>query len=209
VEWYHPGFDHHALMDEVCDLIDSVLGAQNRRRLTYRDAFREGLGIDPAAADIAELRARVTAGGLSSTRAGELDRDGCLDFLFGAELQPVLGAGVVCIHDFPAGQAALARIRDSEQTAERFEVFVNSVELANGYHELADPREQARRMESDIAERKRRGLPLVPVDDALLDALRAGLPDCSGVALGFDRLLMLAERKCTLAEVLAFPLAGP
>ena len=205
LEWYRPGFDHHRLMDEVDELLQAVLGVAAGERISYGDAFRRYAGIDPHAASDSELRSRVTALGVAGV--AELDRDDLLNLLLSHIVEPRLGAGRPSfLFDYPASQAALARVRPGDPpVAERFEVFVGGLELANGFHELADPAEQRRRFEADLAERRQRGLPEVPVDERLLAALASGLPDCAGVALGVDRLVMLRTGARDIADVIAFP----
>ena len=138
------------------------------------------------------------------------DRDGRLDLLLSLVVEPRLPRErPTFVYDYPASQAALARLRsgpDGVAVAERFEVFAGGLELANGFHELADAGEQRRRFEADLARRRAAGLPAVPIDERLLAALAAGLPDCAGVAVGFDRLVMLAAGAGAIGEVLAFPL---
>jgi lysyl-tRNA synthetase class 2 len=137
----------------------------------------------------------------------ELDDDDWLDLVAGELVYPALGQhGIAFVYDYPANQAALARIRpDEPPVAERFEAFVRGVELANGFHELADPDEQRRRFEGDLERRRDDGLPMVPMDEHLLQALGQGFPDCAGVALGFDRLAMLATDAVSVENVIAFP----
>ncbi|HLW74292.1 MAG TPA: amino acid--tRNA ligase-related protein, partial [Gammaproteobacteria bacterium] len=137
----------------------------------------------------------------------ELDLNGWLDLLAGELVYPALGqGGLTFIYDYPASQAALARVRPGEPpVAERFEAFLQGVELANGFHELTDAAEQRRRFEQDRARRKAEGLMDVPLDERLIAALAEGLPECSGVALGFDRLVMIAAGAGSLQDVLAFP----
>lgn len=208
LEWYRPGWDHHRLMDEVDALLQRTLGVGPGERLTYREAFEGHLGIDPHTASAADLarRAREAGPGEVPGLAAD-DRDGWLHLLLSHAVEPRLGRGrPTFLHDFPASQAALARVRPgSPPLAERFEVYVEGVELANGYHELADPDEQRRRFAADLARRRALGLPEVPMDERLLAALAAGLPPCAGVALGFDRLVLLALGAKELAEVVAFP----
>ena len=209
LEWYRPGWDHLALMDEVETLLNGLLGTGTARRVTYREVFRDALGLDPFDSP-RELLAEAAAGsGLSGETAAGIDRDGCLDFLFSTAVQPALaGTRLAFVHEFPASQAALARIRpDNPAVAERFEAFVDGVEVANGYRELSDAREQRRRFEADLARRRGLGLPEPPVDERLLAALEAGLPPCAGVAVGVDRLVMVAAGAQRIDEVLAFPLA--
>jgi len=211
LEWYRPGFDHHLLMDEVEELVGALLGAPPSERLTYAEAFRSRAGVDPFSDPVTRLAAaaREAAGG-AVPELGE-DRDAWLDLLMAVSVAPALGRGrPAFVHDFPAPQAALARVREptpegGPAVAERFELFVEGIELANGFHELADPAEQRSRFEADLARRRARGLPEPPIDERLLAALATGLPDCSGVALGFDRLVMLTAGAAALAEVVAFP----
>ena len=212
LEWYRPGWDHHQLMDEVEALLRTTLpelvGEQAGARLTYREAFLRHAGIDPFEADAATLQRRAGELGVAaSNAAADWPREEWLHLLLATVVEPQLGRGeVTFIHDFPAAEAALARVRaEDPPVAERFEAFVAGVELANGYHELADPAEQRRRFDHDLAARRERGLPAVPADDRLLAALTQGLPDCAGVALGFDRLVMLALGADTIDDVLAFP----
>lgn len=207
LEWYRPGFDHHHLMDEMDELMGTLLGTSLALRMTYREAFAGQLGVDPFAATAAELLGLARTMGLSG--GTDLERDACLDFLFSLGVQPCLAdRGAVLIHDFPASQAALARIRAGvPPVAERFELFVGGVELANGYHELASAGEQRSRFEAELARRRARGLAQPPVDERLLAALAHGLPDCAGVALGVDRLVMVAAGAGHIDEVIAFPLS--
>ena len=177
-------------------------------RLTYHEAFQRHVGIDPHSSTLSELiaaaRNRI---GKSVPDLGD-DRDGWLDLLMSHVIEPDLGrSGPTFIHDYPASQAALARIRPGDPpVAERFEAWVEGIELANGYHELTDPVEQRRRFKADLSTRSERGLPVVPVDDRFLEALESGIPDSSGVALGVDRLVMLAAGAERIDEVIAFPL---
>jgi lysyl-tRNA synthetase class 2 len=224
LEWYRPGFDHHRLMDEVEELLAATLeeraaaepGGPKRaepirpaERLTYAEAFRRHAGVDPHRAPVAELDAAIAAAGVAGPSFAAGDRDGRLHLLMALVVEPALGPGTVVVHDFPASQASLARIRpataDRPALAERFEVFVAGVELANGFHELTDAAEQRRRFAADLARRRAAGLPQPPLDERFLAALEAGLPPSAGVALGFDRLVMLATGAASIDEVLAFP----
>ncbi len=205
LEWYRPGFDLPALMQEVAELLRDCLGDKPVRMVSYRKLFIEELDIDPFSADIAALEQRAAAAVDIGALTG--DRDLWLDLLLSHVIEPRLrDRGVCFVHDYPASQAALARIAASGgvPVAQRFEVYVDGIELANGYLELSDPAEQRSRFEADNARRRVRGLPEHPVDEYLLAALEAGLPDCSGVALGLDRLLMLRTGKGDIREVLAF-----
>lgn len=205
LEWYRPGFDHHRLMDEMADLLEHLLGSRRAERKTYGDAFAAVYGIDPHPAAARELEALAASRGIELVGYGEeSSADDWLQLLFSLGVEPGLGRGrPTFIYDYPASQAALARVADGR--AQRFEVYVEGIELANGFHELSDAAEQRRRFEADREARGRRGLPQPPIDENLLAALESGLPDCAGVALGIDRLAMLALGKKSLAEVIAFP----
>ena len=205
LEWYRVGFDHHRLMDDVDALLDRILGPRPSSRVTFREAFSRHLALDPLTATLAELHDACESGGFAS-RAAAATREDCLDYLLASAVQPALGPGRIYLVDFPASQAALARIRTgSPDVAERFELYIDGIEVANGYHELRDAVELLRRMRRDIEIRRKTGRPAPAVDERLLDAHEAGLPACAGVAVGFDRLVMLAGRYRTLDEVLAFP----
>jgi len=211
LEWYRPGFDHHALMDEVEALVTPVLATRltaPAERLTYREAFQRHAGLDPHAATLEELRTTAQRFGMARDIGDE--RDPWLDLILTHAVEPQLGRGrLTFLHSYPASQAALARTARDEQgvlVAERFELYVEGVELANGFHELSDATEQRRRFEADNAARRAHGLPEMPQDERLLAALAAGLPDCAGVALGVDRLVMLAAGATSLDQVIAFPI---
>ena len=206
LEWYRPGWDHHALMDEVAQLVRALLPDTGpAERLSYGEAFDRHLGLDPHTAPIAALTAAAERQGVA---APELDRDGWLDLLLTRCVEPHLGrGGPTLLYDYPASQAALARVRPGDPAvAERFELYVDGMELANGFHELTDAAEQRRRFTAEQARRRAQGLPEVALDERLLAALQAGLPECAGVALGVDRLVMAATGAGALEEVLAFPL---
>jgi len=209
LEWYRPGFDHHRLMDEVAGLVRAVLGRDiPAERATYGELFRLHLGLDPHGADTGAARARALAAGIHGAESLQLDRDGWLDLLMTHCVEPRLPVDRLSfVHDYPASQAALARVRPGNPpVAERFELYLGSMELANGFHELTDAAEQRRRFEGELKERRRLGLGAVPMDERLLAALEAGLPPCAGVALGLDRLLMCLVGADHIDQVLAFPL---
>jgi len=202
LEWYRPGFDHHRLMDEMDELLGEVLGVGPAERTSYGTLFERDLGLDPHRATVERLRAVAAEHGLDV--AGLEERDGWLQLLASHLLEPSLGRGrPTFVHGFPPAQAALARVRDG--VAERFEVYVEGVELANGFHELTDPVEQRQRFTADLERRRTNGRPEVPVDARFLAALASGLPACAGVALGVDRLVMLALGASSIAEVTSFP----
>ena len=205
LEWYRPDFDMHQLISEVEDLLVHCLGSFPCERRSYRQWFIDLLGLDPMTAPVAELEAFARQHLDPGAMAG--DRDLWLDLLTSHLLEPRLAdLGICCVYDYPETQAALARVEPEGdvQVARRFEIYVNGLEVANGYHELSDGSEQRRRFEIDNARRREYGLPEQPVDELLLAALDEGLPDCSGVALGLDRLLMLLTGTADIRRVLAF-----
>ncbi|HEB80252.1 MAG TPA: EF-P lysine aminoacylase GenX [Chromatiales bacterium] len=212
VEWYCIGADHHTLMDEVQGLVTEVLAGSRSlgepERMSYRTAFERHVGVDPHGASPAQLRTCAARHGLETGAGlGDRDADPWRDLLLSHLVVPHLGRGrLSLLYDYPASQASLARVRPGDPpVAERFEVFLDGMELANGFHELADAGEQHRRFERDRYRRRTAGQPSVAPDERLLAALVAGLPDCAGVALGFDRLVMAACGARRLEEVLAFP----
>jgi elongation factor P--(R)-beta-lysine ligase len=216
VEWYRLGFTLDDLMNEVDALVRALLGpvasGHASERITYREAFLRELQLDPFTASLAELGEAAKKSGFAGAAipadsATHPHRDELLDFLMGTMVGPRLGANALTfVHGYPATQAALARLDpQNPRAALRFELYCAGVELANGFHELASATEQRARFNHDIAERRRTGLPAFPPDEFLLAALEAGLPECSGVALGFDRTLMLASGAKTIDEVLPFP----
>ncbi|WP_313448731.1 elongation factor P--(R)-beta-lysine ligase [Pseudescherichia sp.] len=206
LEWYRPHYDMYRLMNEVDDLLQQVLDCPAADSLSYQQAFQRHLDIDPLSADKQQLRDAAARLDLSNIADREEDRDTLLQLLFTMGVEPHIGKDrPAFVYHFPASQAALAQIStEDHRVAERFEVYFKGMELANGFHELTDAREQQQRFEQDNRKRVAMGLEQQPIDYNLLCALEAGLPDCSGVALGVDRLVMLALGTETLAEVLAF-----
>ncbi len=205
LEWYRPGFDHHALMDEVESLLRhcGVEAAQPFVRMSYREAFLQHAGFDPLRASCETMQRFAQQFSPPPVEGLGEARDAWLDHFYGSIVSPLLGLERPCfIYDFPASQAALSRVRG--EVAERFELVWRGVELANGFHELADADEQARRFETELAWRREQGKILPPSDAHLIAALQSGLPDCAGVALGVDRLLMLLLDAPDLATTLAF-----
>ena len=206
LEWYRVGFDHHQLMDEMNELLQVVLRCEAAERMTYQQAFLNVLKVCPLEASMAELKEVADTLGLSDIAAQENDRDTLLQLLFSVGVETCIGQQVpVFVYDFPASQAALAKINQQDpRVAERFEVYFKGIELANGFHELDNPHEQRARFEQDNAKRLEMGLPVQPIDQNLIEALHAGLPDCAGVALGIDRLIMLALGCENIDQVSAF-----
>ena len=214
LEWYRVGYDYHALMQEVEALIAAVLPPPSdlnaSQWLSYAEAFECHAEVDSDSASIARLQA--CAGAHKLAVAGDTtdwSRQAWLDLLMSEVVQPQLGrGGLSFVYDYPAEQASLARIRPGDPPrAERFEVFLEGVELGNGFQELRDAQEQRQRFTRELTARTACKLPAVPVDEHLLQALAAGLPECAGVALGFDRLVMIAAGAASIDQVLAFPLA--
>jgi lysyl-tRNA synthetase class 2 len=207
LEWYRPGFDDVGLMAEVADLVCGWLACPRPITLDYGDAFRRFVGIDPFGTDDQSLRQLCEAWMPVSEAAGLL-RDECLDLLMSFRVEPGLAElGPVFITGYPESQAALARVSEVKgvRQAHRFELYVGGLELCNGYWELTDVAEQKARFEADNRARRQAGRPEMPIDHALLAAMAAGVPDCAGVALGLDRLLMLKLGLTDIAGVLAFP----
>jgi lysyl-tRNA synthetase class 2 len=210
LEWYRLGWDHHRLMAEVADLVRWALESPGlvAEKIPYRDLFLARLGVDPLSAARGELRRVAVARRVAGSEELDLDRDGWLDLLLTHCLEPDLGRGrLTFLFDYPASQAALSRVREGDPpVAERFELYMDGMELANGFHELTDAEEQRRRFESDLERRAAAGMELPAMDERFLAALEAGLPESAGVALGLDRLLMVATGSTHIDEVLAFPI---
>lgn len=213
LEWYRVGFDHHRLMDETVELVTPLLtptlNLNPSERLTYREAFLRHAQIDPHTATASDYSTAATTHGINASRELMQQYDTAVwrDLLLTHLVEPMLGQGrLTFIYDYPVSQASLARIQPGDPpVAARFELYLNGIELANGFHELADPAEQRTRFERQLHARVAGGQPVVPMDERLLAALSQGLPDCAGVALGFDRLVMLAIGARTIEEVLSFP----
>jgi lysyl-tRNA synthetase class 2 len=207
LEWYRLGWDHQQLIDETGELINAALALVDRRaplvRIAWRDLYRQRLALDPITASDAELQQAL--GAVRIDPEG-LTRDDWLDLLLTHRLQPHFPAdGLLAVFDYPASQAALARVRPGNPPlAERFELYLGPLELANGYHELLDADEQRTRFERDLVVREARSAPRPPIDERLLGAMQSGLPACAGVALGVDRLLMAMLGTSRIADVLAF-----
>ncbi|ATM97481.1 lysyl-tRNA synthetase [Yersinia frederiksenii] len=207
LEWYRPHYDMYRLMNEVDDLLQQILDCNSAETLSYQQAFLRHLDIDPLSADKAQLREAAAKLDLSNIADTEDDRDTLLQLLFTVGVEPHIGRDKPAfVYHFPASQASLAVIStEDHRVAERFEVYFKGIELANGFHELTDGDEQLQRFEQDNRSRAKRGLPEHPIDMNLIAALKHGLPDCSGVALGVDRLVMLALGAEKLSDVIAFP----
>lgn len=208
VEWYRVQDTPEQAMDLLSELAEATLDRGPAERLTYQQAFVQHVGIDPHGATVGELRAVVARHGLAAPDGwNDDDRDSWLNLLLAELVEPRLGRErPTILRDYPAGQAALARIRPGPPAvAERFELYVDGLELANGYHELLDEQELRRRNRRANQQRVADGKPALPEESRLLAAMRHGLPDCCGVALGFDRLVMCATGVDEINQVLAFP----
>lgn len=204
LEWYRVGFDHHALMDEMDELLQLILNTQPAERMSVLEIYEKYVGINPHQASVDELaRAAQEKINLSTEIT---DRNTWLDLLFTHCIEPHIGQErPLFLYDFPASQAALAKIRhENPPVASRFEVYFKGMELANGFHELQNAEEQRKRFENDLLYRASHGLPAVPLDENFLKALESGLPDCAGVALGIDRLVMLAIKYEAIDAVISF-----
>jgi len=212
LEWYRVGWDHRRLIDETAALVNAALALVGRSAqltlVSYHDLYREQLGLDPATASEAELCSAL--GDVLIDPAG-LTRDDWLDLLMTHRLQPAFPDDqLLALYDYPASQCALARIRRDDgavPVAERFELYLGPLELANGYHELADAAEQGARFVQDLQRRRERGDVQSPRDENLLHALASGFPVCAGVAMGVDRLMMAMLGTTCIADVLAFDFA--
>lgn len=235
VEWYRVGDDMQAGMQLLSDFAERLLVRGPAERISYAAAFEKFVGIDPHVASVADLRAAAESHGVVAPESLADDRDGWLDLLLTERIQPHLGsaahdsrvsvsplsprgrgaggegAAPVILFDYPASQAALARVRDalvagSYSVAERFELFIDGIELANGYHELLDAAELRRRQAEANASRRADSRPELPDNSRLLAAMEAGLPAATGVALGFDRLVMIAAGATDIRQVIPFPI---
>jgi lysyl-tRNA synthetase class 2 len=215
LEWYQPGFDEYQLMDEVMALVQFLAQVLNPKalysqekwqRLSYQSLFEQHLGINPHTVSEEDLAKRALAA--FDIELEEASKDTWLDLLFSHLIEPHLTEPVF-IYDYPATQAALAKIdknSDGIEIGRRFELVISGMEIANGYYELTDEAEQRRRFLCDQEVRRKQRLMSNPLDENLLAAIQSGLPSCSGVAMGLDRLLMLICDASSIDEVLTFPL---
>jgi len=211
LEWYRLGVDHHALMDDVSKFLGSLSDFKEINRYTYQDLFEKHLGVNPHEASLQELQHCVYE--CMDIYMENIPYNTCLELLFSKKIEPWLkneskgGFSGVFVYDYPKSMVALSRLMDSDKNqkvAARFELFCNGMELANGYYELTDSDEQHKRFQQDNVIRSEMGLPVYPCDKLLVNALKQGLPDCSGVALGVDRLHMLLAGVSEIKEVIPF-----
>lgn len=207
-EWYRIGMPFETFIDEACDLIRLFLGPLPSRRLSYRDAFRIYAGLD---LPVDGRKAAQTLGISVSSDTLDWSEDDWLHLLLSHAVEPRLGQGELTIlTDYPPSQAALSRIveKKGHPVAERFEIYYRGIELSNGYHELTDAPEQRRRFEAENRTRQKADKKPYPLDERLLQALEKGIPDCCGVSIGFDRLLMLSLELESIHDVLPFSWDG-
>ena len=193
-------------MDEVESLLKTLLDCDSAQRFSYAQIFQRYLNIDPHRATRENLKQILAHRKLSAENLGLSNLNDYLNFLMAHVIEPQLPKQLIFIYDFPVSLAALSKISSGNPAvAERFEVYLDGIELANGFHELSDAREQRQRFTDDLNERASRAYPSIPIDEYLLAALTHGLPNCAGVALGLDRLLMRVAKANNLSEVISFP----
>ncbi|GAA0374601.1 elongation factor P--(R)-beta-lysine ligase [Bowmanella denitrificans] len=206
LEWYRPGFDHFDLMQELDELVQLICSTEPAERVSYQQVFMQHVKLDPLSCHLAELRQAAAQLGHGELADNETDRDVLLQLLFCDAVEPQIGQQRPCfVYDFPASQAALAKLNpDDPRAAQRFELYFRNLELANGFHELDDAGEQKARFEQDNLKRRSQGKQEKPIDPMLLQALEAGIPSCAGVAVGLDRLFMLALAQSSISDVLSF-----
>jgi len=205
LEWYRPSYTHHQLMDELDELMQNILLTTPATKQSYRDIFLEFVKLDPLTCDLATLHNLITQHNLLQNLDG-IDHDIALQVILSDLIEPQIGQEQpIFIYDFPASQAALAKIRNGyPPVAERFELYYKGYELANGFHELTDADEQLARFKADQAKRRALGLAVPDIDYYFINALQQGMPNTSGVAVGLDRLLMLSTNSASISDVLSF-----
>lgn len=206
LEWYRTGFDYHQLMEELGELLVFIgLGVPDK--MTYAAAFMQVAKLDPHTAEIAKLHSLCKQHGWQTT---EEDRHILLDYIYSEiVMKNISNEKPLIIYDYPACMSALATLKQSDPVvSERFELFINNMEIANGFNELTDAEEQLERFEAELALRKKRGQAEPPIDKPFLAALSAGLPECAGVAVGIERLLMVLSEKDDIKDVTTFTLGS-
>ena len=210
LEWYRLGFDHFRLMKEVAELLITVLGCDEPTYTTYQNIFIEQVGLDPLTATREQLLSLIEAHDkLSEWLTVEQDNDILLQFIFSELIESHIGNNSPCfVYNFPCSQASLAKISPEDaRVAERFECYFRGIELVNGFNELTDADKQLERFQIDNLQRNKLSLQVKPIEKNFIAALSQGLPQCSGVALGVDRLIMLALKAKHIEEVVSFPVA--
>ena len=204
LEWYRPHFDMYRLINEVDDLLQQILDCEGAESFSYQFIFQEYVGLDPLSAEKTELAKKAKEQGL--VEAEKQSRDMLLQYLFSQMVEPKIGQQrPAAVYYFPSSQAALAQISSEDhRVAERFEFYYKGLELANGFNELTDAAEQLHRFERDNKQRQAMGLPTRQIDQRFISALQHGVPQSAGVALGVDRLLMIALGQQDIADVVSF-----
>ncbi len=209
LEWYRLGFDHFQLMDELAEFLQEVLGCKSTERISYQALFLREVGIDPLNTTKAQLLKVIKEyGAFSDWLAADNNKDTLLQFIMAELIEPKVGKEVPCfVYNFPASQASLAKIcTEDARVAERFECYFRGLELANGFNELTNAEQQVDRFKDDNNKRAELSMAQRPIDKNFIDALSHGLPTCAGVALGIDRLIMLALNRDSIEQVLSFPI---
>jgi elongation factor P--(R)-beta-lysine ligase len=208
LEWYRSGFTHHQLMDEMQELLNALMSQKENsyKRISYQQVFIDTLKIDPLDVDVATLKKCAREFKIETPQGMSDDRDMWLDWLMVEKIAPDFSKNeFTFLYDYPASQSSLARLDENDsRKANRFELFYGELELANGFYELTDAEEQEKRFVSENEIRKQKGQKIMPVDEKLLAAIKSGLPDCSGVALGIDRLMMLQSGAKHIKDVISF-----
>lgn len=206
LEWYQVNYNHFDLMNEVDDFLQWILTTPAAEKISYQALFKKHLDIDPLAATNQQLINCCQHFNIILPSDIQADRDLLLQCLMSDYIEPRIGQeNPTIVYHYPASQAALARINNEDpRVADRFEVYYQGIELANGFHELCCKDQQKKRFEKNNLQRQQLGLPILEIDNFFLDALTHGLPDCAGVALGIDRLVMLASQKSAIGDVMSF-----
>jgi lysyl-tRNA synthetase class 2 len=205
LEWYRCGDSMSQGIELLCELFTTITGIAHVQPITYRNLFQKILGVDPLDTAMRDLARLVASSDCGYQLAGDEDRDTLLDIIMGLIIQPQL-QGPIVVSNYPISQAALAQRSEADpETAERFELFYNGIELANGYAELSDGEELRARAEDANRQRVARGKAELPVPERLIAAMQSGMPICSGTAVGFDRLVMIAGGYTSVGDVIPFP----
>lgn len=206
LEWYRPDFNHHDLMHEIDLFLQTVLQTHPTEKISYRDLFLQHLNIDPFQIDLNALKKLIAEKNIH-VDTNNIDHDTALQILLSHLIEPTMGIGKpLFLYDFPVTQAALSKIRhDKQPVAERFELYMNGAEIANGFHELTDAIEQQQRFEKNQLARRDNKQSIPEIDHYFIDALQSGLPHCAGVAIGIDRLLMQYAKTNNIQDVINFP----
>ncbi|RIZ70782.1 MAG: EF-P lysine aminoacylase GenX [Methylococcales bacterium] len=214
IEWYSVDFTLTQLMDEIADLIAVLFKdryqLETTQRISYQEVFYKNTGLDPLLFNYEQYSAYALKS--ESPEAIELckaDHNAWLDFIFSHHIQPSMGKNALCmVYGYPACQSSLARInKDNSKVTDRVEIFINGIELGNGYYELTDAQEQNQRFDKEIELRQQSNRPIIVKNTQLIAALEAGLPECSGMAIGIDRLLMVLTKNNHIEDVIPFSLA--